>query len=60
MLPLLVSKEAMYSVVNTTTGPSTLREIFFTSVPSISSIGQTNPIYKTGKWFIIVQKRDEN
>ena len=54
-----ISPNAMQSMVNTTTGPSTLREIIRTSVPNITGIEKTNSTHDKGKWFVIVQKRDE-
>ena len=54
-----ISPNAMQTRVNTTTGPSTLREIIRTSVPNITGIEKTNSTHDKGKWFIIVQKRDE-
>ena len=54
-----ISETAMQTTVNTTTGPSTLREIIRTSVPNIFSIEYTNSTTDKGKWFIILQKRNE-
>ena len=54
-----ISSSAMKTIIKTTTGPNTLQEIIRSSVPSISSIEQTNSTTTKGKWFIIVKKTDE-
>lgn len=54
-----ISQEAMRTMINTTTGPSTLREIIRTSVPNITSIELTTSTKDKGKWFIILQKKNE-